>query len=151
MYSERHIAATPRCVFAFGHLWINAWLAAPQSLTQPSHVLHSLPTPKHPPCTLSSLTTFILERRRACARRRMGIFLVLRSRKSQQWMIPRFTCQRSDVPDIGPGHARIARRCHRTNTIARRRAGGGDRTRTCDLLLAKETLFQLSYAPASGS
>jgi hypothetical protein len=72
MYSERYIAATPRCVFAFGHLRINAWLAAPRSLTQPSHVLHRLPTPKHPPCTLRSLTTFILERRRACARRRYG-------------------------------------------------------------------------------
>ena len=25
--------------------------------------------------------------------------------------------------------------------------GGGDRARTCDLLLAKQVLFQLSYAP----
>ena len=25
--------------------------------------------------------------------------------------------------------------------------GGGDRTRTCDLLLAKQELYQLSYAP----
>ena len=26
--------------------------------------------------------------------------------------------------------------------------GGGDRTRTCDILLAKQELYQLSYAPA---
>ena len=25
--------------------------------------------------------------------------------------------------------------------------GGGDRTRTCDILLAKQGLYQLSYAP----
>lgn len=96
MCSGQCFAATPRNVFAFGHLRIKAWLAAPRSLTQPSHVLHRLPTPKHPPCTLRSLTTFILECRRACARRHHGN-LSLRSRKSQQWMIPRFTCQRSDV------------------------------------------------------
>ena len=28
------------------------------------------------------------------------------------------------------------------------RHGGGDRTRTCDILLAKQELYQLSYAPA---
>ena len=48
----------PRPVSGFGHLRVNAWLAAHRSLTQPSHVLHRLSTPRHPPGTLSNLTTF---------------------------------------------------------------------------------------------
>ena len=34
-------------------------MAAHRSLTQPFHVLHRLSTPKHPPDTLSNLTTFL--------------------------------------------------------------------------------------------
>ena len=37
--------------------------------------------------------------------------------------------------------------CH-SPTAAFVRPGGGDRTRTCDILLAKQELYQLSYAPA---
>jgi hypothetical protein len=48
-----------RPVSGFGHLRINAWLAAPRSLAQPSHVLRRLSTPKHPPDTLSNLTTLV--------------------------------------------------------------------------------------------
>ena len=36
--------------------------------------------------------------------------------------------------------------CH-SPTITCKRCGGGDRTRTCDILLAKQELYQLSYAP----
>ena len=49
----------PRSVSGFGHLRVNAWLAAHRSLTQPSHVLHRLSTPEHPPDTLSNLTTLL--------------------------------------------------------------------------------------------
>ena len=49
----------PRPVSGFGHLRVNAWLAAHRSLSQPSHVLHRLSTPRHPPGTLSNLTTFL--------------------------------------------------------------------------------------------
>ena len=48
-----------RPVSGFGHLRINAWLAAPRSLAQPSHVLRRLSTPKHPPDTLNNLTTLV--------------------------------------------------------------------------------------------
>jgi hypothetical protein len=49
----------PRSVSGFGYLRVNAWLAAYRSFTQPSHVLHRLSTPEHPPNTLSNLTTFL--------------------------------------------------------------------------------------------
>ena len=49
----------PRPVSGFGHLRVNAWLAAHRSLSQPSHVLRRLSTPRHPPSTLSNLTTFL--------------------------------------------------------------------------------------------
>ena len=41
----------------FGDLRITACSAAPRSFSQLSHVLHRLWTPRHPPCTLCSLTT----------------------------------------------------------------------------------------------
>ena len=43
-----------------GDLRIKACLAAPRSFSQLSHDLHRLWTPRHPPCTLSSLTTLFL-------------------------------------------------------------------------------------------
>ena len=46
-----------------GDLRITACLAASRSLSQLSHVLQRLWTPRHPPCTLSSLTTLF-----ACVR-----------------------------------------------------------------------------------
>src|SRR5262245_40261810 len=52
----------PRPVSGFGHLRVNAWLAAHRSLSQPSHVLRRLSTPRHPPSTLSNLTTFLSRR-----------------------------------------------------------------------------------------
>ena len=55
----------PRSVSGFGHLRVSAWLAAHRSFTQPSHVLHRLSTPEHPPITLSNLTTFTTENLRS--------------------------------------------------------------------------------------
>jgi hypothetical protein len=49
----------PRSVSGFGHLRVNAWLATHRSFTQPSHVLHRLSTPEHPPNTLNNLTTLL--------------------------------------------------------------------------------------------
>lgn len=48
----------PRPVAGFRNLRINACLPATRSLSQASHVFHRLLAPKHPPYTLSSLTTF---------------------------------------------------------------------------------------------
>src|SRR5262245_49814326 len=47
-------------VSLFRDLRIKACLAAPRSLSHPRHVFHSFSAPRHPPYTLSSLTTFIL-------------------------------------------------------------------------------------------
>ena len=44
-------------VSPFGNLRIDACIAAPRSLSQPSNVLHRLLVPRHPPCALSSLTS----------------------------------------------------------------------------------------------
>ena len=43
-----------------GDLRIIAYLAAPRSFSQLCHVLRRLWTPRHPPCTLGSLTTLFL-------------------------------------------------------------------------------------------
>jgi hypothetical protein len=43
----------------FGNLGINACLTAPPELFAAFHALHRLPTPRHPPCALNSLTTLI--------------------------------------------------------------------------------------------
>lgn len=46
-----------------GDLRIKACLAAPRSFSQLNHVLRRLWTPRHPPCTLRSLTTLFLVHR----------------------------------------------------------------------------------------
>lgn len=63
MDSAMDAEVLPRPVSGFGHLRVNAWLAAHRSFTQPSHVLRRLSTPEHPPITLSNLTTFTEENR----------------------------------------------------------------------------------------
>ena len=47
-------------VAPFGCLRIKAWSAAPRSFSQLGHVLLRLWTPRHPPCTLCSLTTLFV-------------------------------------------------------------------------------------------
>ena len=44
----------------------------------------------------------------------------------------------------GFGHVRS---CEKFSMACRAEAGGADRNRTCDLLIANETLYQLSYDP----
>jgi hypothetical protein len=48
----------PRQVFPLGDLGVLAWLAARPSFSQLPHVRLRLLAPKHPPCTLCSLTIF---------------------------------------------------------------------------------------------
>ena len=60
MNSALDARGLPWPVFGLGNLRVNAWLAANRSLTQPSRVLHRSLTPRHPPYTLNSLTTFII-------------------------------------------------------------------------------------------
>ena len=53
----RHQEMNPGRLPDLGHPRIKARLAAPRGFSQLSHVLLRLWTPRHPPCTLLSLTT----------------------------------------------------------------------------------------------
>ena len=96
-------------------------------------VLRRLSAPRHPPCTLSSLTKLNLS---ALFRRILS-------------PLTRFSCQRaqratkaapkSGRPDDPPRKANA-----RKNQC---RPGGADRARTDDLRLARAALSQLSYSP----
>ena len=57
---SRHQEMNPGRFPDLGHLRIKARLAAPRSFSQLCHALHRLWTPRHPPCTLCSLTTLFL-------------------------------------------------------------------------------------------
>ena len=88
------------------------------------YVLHRRSAPRHPPLTLSSLTT---QTRNTCV---FSFGLTLLS------------CQRT--------HSRSRRTSARLDREASRgptRVGGADRTRTDDLRLARAALSQLSYCP----
>ena len=142
MCSGPHPAAAPPGVSAFGDPRLVAWLAAPRGLSQPSHVLRRLPTPEHPPCTLCSLTTLcprslgISLRALESARRfRRGGFHVHVS-KIDRWREVR-RAPRTAFRSVSPG----------VRGFRPRAAGGGDRIRTCDLLRARETLFQAELRP----
>ena len=55
-YQEMNLGRFPD----LGNLRLKACYAAPRSLSQLCHVLRRLWTPRHPPCTLRSLTTMFL-------------------------------------------------------------------------------------------
>ena len=113
-----------------GDLRIKACLAAPRSFSQLSHDLHRLWTPRHPPCTLSSLTTLFL-----------NSFVV-------GHYIPNSPCfQRTPrvSPRVFPHITLLVIPCGSIQAALGH--GGGDRTRTDDFLVANQVLYQLSYAP----
>lgn len=101
-------------VSGFGHLRVEAWLAAHRSLTQPSHVLHRLSAPEHPPNTLEYLTTFA-SRISSCSR---DIDLLM-----CRDVIPHPTCQRSRSPAAARplGHRAKLRAAGRNRPGARTR------------------------------
>ncbi len=97
------------------------------------HVLRRLPSPRHPPCALSSLTIKF-----APLETRAGRFLALVFLPVVVWL--------SKITRSGL--------CRKSKTRSRaldfrRTPGGGKRARTADPLLAKQVLFQLSYTPGS--
>ena len=104
------------------------------------HVLLRLPSPRHPPCALSSLTIRFTppETRRESLR--------ADSTGADLWspFVPVSTlpgCQRSKfrpVPETKDSSKVLDFRYS---------LGGGKRIRTADPLLAKQVLFQLSYTP----
>jgi hypothetical protein len=100
-----------------GHPRIKACLAAPRGFSQLGHDLLRLWTPRHPPCTLSSLTTLFLE--------------LVADALLEPSCFQRTTPSRGGLNDL----------------CANDQDGGGDRTRTDDPLVANQMLYQLSYAP----
>src|SRR3990167_2035807 len=97
------------------------------------HVLLRLSAPRHPPCTLSSLTKL------ECVANRRILTLQVR-----------FSCQRTSRISgirasalLGAGHPRLPG--------APPALGGADRVRTDDLRLARAALSQLSYSPGGGA
>ena len=124
------------------------------------HVLHRLSVPRHPPNALLVLDlTFVSE---------MTICIVITARSVQGTTPTTRTASLPFLPPhLGDGarKSRLLRphtsdkRCQRTNSAPSRRFvfyaarsharcdGGGRRDRTDDLLLAKQALSQLSYAP----
>ena len=153
----------PRPVSGFGHLRVKAWLAAHRSLSQPSHVLHRLSTPRHPPGTLSNLTTFLA---RTLAREHFQdsvIFVVTTFLKLSKIASSRSRADRcqghldrrlriTGGSGTGPTHSHRPGQRNPPGDVssvrvpslaahAARAGGGGDRSRTCDHLLAKQELY----------
>src|SRR5688572_7587364 len=88
------------------------------------YVLHRLSAPRHPPCTLNSLT--------------IKYFCSFKKPIS-------ISCQRTAIAKIESASGCLPE----AGSILRlsRRVGGADRARTDDPLLAKQVLSQLSYSP----
>jgi hypothetical protein len=112
-------------------LRIIACKAASRSLSQLYHVFHQLWTPRHPPYTLSSLTTlFVLEILHSCfchLHSRFTLFSKnLRTPSSEEHEALTHSSFSARAPCAG---------------------GGGEGTRTHDPLVANQVLYQLSYAP----
>ncbi len=107
-------------------------LAAPRGLSQLCYVLQRLWTPRHPPYALHSLNT---------------ILIVLPRSQPFTWLskISSFRLPRSAGRHRQDVKGDLAPRCARAPTGTS--DGGGDGTRTHDPLLAKQVLYQLSYAP----
>ena len=152
-----------------GDLRITACSAAPRSFSQLGHVLLRLWTPRHPPCTLCSLTTLFCIRcphlHGRCRPSRCGT-ASRRTVVSAPWspLHSRFTSFSKSARAASDRPGRPAK--HRAVRIlflpaltptwlepalpwrrAIAHAGGGDGTRTHDPLVANQVLYQLSYAP----
>ena len=106
-------------------------------------VLHRLSAPRHPPCTLSSLTKLV-----GHYEPNFGLldFLFLDSQRILS-LLTRFSCQRSFwISGIRATFATAAKE-PRIPEMLHPASGGADRTRTDDIRLAKAALYQLSYSP----
>ena len=122
-------------------------LAAPRGLSQQRHVLLRPLVPRHPPCALRSLTSYL-----HCSTTEHG--------GAQGVSLSAFVLKRSPVPPAGGARRRHLWRPYSRRLFVmgryrgharpepRRRCRPGDgRARTADPLLAKQVLSQLSYIP----
>src|SRR5262245_19292767 len=102
------------------------------------HVLRRLSAPRHPPCTLSSLT---------------NLSTLLPANPIASNPIQLSMSSRSDPWDPREPRSRDENRAHRKArhrkepAAVSQKAGGADRVRTDDLRLARAALSQLSYSP----
>ena len=132
-----------------GDLRIKACLAAPRSLSQPSHVLHRLWTPRHPPYTLSSLTISSCCSWFCHTHSRFASF----SKNAGRWSGCSIVALhvRARLPRRGsPVRVHLIPLVDlstQSQFDPELQHGGGDGTRTHDPLVANQVLYQLSYAP----
>ena len=125
-----------------GHPRIIACLAASRGFSQPNHVLLRLWTPRHPPCTLSSLTTLILVHLNSWRHVRIQFTLFSKTRAPCLISQPNF--------EHGLPCFRFLSPVHISRAVSIEGRSGGDRIRTDDRLVANQVLYQLSYAPRRG-
>ena len=114
---------------------IIASLTAPRGFSQLCHALRRLWTPRHPPCTLCSLTTLFLY----CA--------VLPRSSNYTFVLKELDSPRGGVVFLLSTASGLGQSDPRALAGSGLRAGGGDRIRTDDRLVANQVLYQLSYAP----
>jgi hypothetical protein len=116
------------------------------------HVLLRLSAPRHPPCTLSSLTNLdqlftrrilSLLTRFNCQRTRLALESAVSSNPKARG---HRAFQRIDVT-IVDSLCLTKNPATPVDPLAWRQAGGADRVRTDDLRLARAALSQLSYSP----
>ena len=114
------------------------------------HVLHRRPAPRHPPYALSSLTTAftLLENTVVFVRLSLRAFKNLDLRLSMIRGLERPAAESFRTPplDFPPFPRREGRALA---SLVLSRAGGADRARTGDPLVANQVLSQLSYSPES--
>jgi hypothetical protein len=111
------------------------------------HVLHRRPAPRHPPYALSSLTTaFTLLENTVVV---YDLILCAITSESSVVNEPRARSSRSGAAATPPLEPPSRRPERWRPFFARRenRAGGADRARTGDPLVANQVLSQLSYSP----
>ena len=102
------------------------------------HVLHRLSAPRHPPCTLNSLTKL------ECLtnRRILSLQIYLQTYKFDS------VVNEHRLQDHWDPHLRESRNRASPDATSCGPAGGADRDRTDDPLVANQVLSQLSYSPA---
>ena len=115
------------------------------------HVLHRRPAPRHPPYALSSLTTAFTLLANAVVVRTTSLRAITsessvvnepRARTSRERCLVDTTARLSPLPPKGRSSAGV-----RTYPPREIPAGGADRARTGDPLVANQVLSQLSYSP----
>ena len=132
---------TLRCGLSHSEIDGSKDVCSSPSLIAACHVLHRHPMPRHPPYTLNILILLFLPRRNNVLHQHY------KNVKDQQAEPDYFGCERFRVckPILAP---HCDTKILQNDFKERLKRYGADRDRTCDILLAKQALSQLSYSPA---